>query len=106
MTFLKRLTATHKTELFLLALAAAFDLSQGLEKLLIWLGRPPSSGWLALLYITFGLIIAAVGVYNLVCDINTDCQEPSRSPLFRSVNTIDWKRERQEILKELRKGKP
>lgn len=75
MGFLKRLTATHKTELFLLALAAAFDLSFGVEKLFLWLGRPLNDGWLAVLYLSLGIIVAAVGIYNLVRDINTDCKE-------------------------------
>lgn len=75
MGFLKRLTATHKTELSLLALTATFDLSFGVEKLFIWLGHPLNDGWLAALYLTLGLIVSGVGIYNLIRDIDTDCKD-------------------------------
>ena len=74
MRFLKRLSATHKTELFILALAAAFDLSFGVEKLFLWLHRPLSDGWLAVLYLSLGSLVAGVGVYNLIRDIESDCK--------------------------------
>jgi hypothetical protein len=78
MGFLRRLTATHKTELFLFALAAAFDLSFGIEKLFLWLDHPLSNGWLAVLYLSFGLLVSGVGIFNLVRDIDTDC--PKEKP--------------------------
>lgn len=70
---LKRLTATHKTELFLLALAAIFDLSFGVEKLLLWVGKPLSNFWLGIEYLSLGLIVSAMGVYNLIKDVESDC---------------------------------
>ena len=71
----KRLTATHKTELFLLATTAIFDLSFGVEKLLAWKGITIDPLWFGLLYLTLGLLVASAGIYNLIKDVGADCIE-------------------------------
>lgn len=79
---LKRLTATHRTELFLLTFAALFDLSFGIEKIFLWLGRPLSNFWLGIEYLSLGAIVTAMGVYNLIKDVKMDCHhaECTESP--------------------------
>jgi hypothetical protein len=69
------LTATHRTELFLLGLTGVFDISFGIEKLFAWADRPLSPLGLGLFFLFLGLTVAAVGVYNLIQDVRTDCQD-------------------------------
>lgn len=75
LTRLRKLTATHKTELFILALSGIFDISFGIEKLMAWKGHPVPSFWAGAFYLTLGLAVAAVGVFNLIRDVHTDCTE-------------------------------
>ena len=72
---LKRLSATHRTELFLLALSGVFDISFGVEKLFQWAGKPLSPLTLAIFFLAIGALTTVVGVYNLKRDINCDCED-------------------------------
>lgn len=72
---LHRLTATHKTELLLLALSGVFDISFGVEKLVTWRGHTVDPFWIGMFYLTLGLVVAIVGVMNLVRDVQSDCTD-------------------------------
>ena len=72
---LKRLSATHRTELFLLTLAAIFDLSFGVEKFLMYAGVAVSNFWYGVYYMGLGLLVAAVAVFNFIKDVHQDCEE-------------------------------
>jgi hypothetical protein len=73
---LRLLTATHRTELLLLGLTGVFDLSFGIEKLFVWLGRPLNPLALALFFLAIGAITLIAGVINLRQDIKCDCDDP------------------------------
>ena len=74
---LKKLTSCHKTELFILAFAAVFDLSFGVEKIFLWIGKPLSNFWLGIGYLSLGALVTCMGIYSLIKDVQTDCQEPT-----------------------------
>jgi hypothetical protein len=73
---LKRLTATHRTELFLLALSGILDISFGIEKLFVWKNAPIPPLWMGVFFLSLGLLIGVVGVMNLVRDVREDCGGP------------------------------
>lgn len=72
---LRKLTATHKTELAILALSGVFDISFGIEKLLVWKNIPVDPLWAGAFYLTLGLVVATVGVFSLVKDVQSDCTD-------------------------------
>jgi hypothetical protein len=96
---LKKLTSTHKTELFILALAALFDLSFGIERLLIWKGMTIDPLWSGLLYLGLGLIVTVAGVYNLIKDVKSDCGE---SDTVQMQNLIERLRGLEPLHAQLR----